>query len=257
MNNLSFFFSGAFLLLFFMILGFFLSKKIKIIALIDIFWSLGPFYIYCYLFSQNLVTREIILLALALLFWSSRLSFFLLWTRILKNHEDPRYQEILSKAKKKKKNIYIFLQFIFQWFLQVCLSISFLPFFWSKNEANQFLLWGGFLLGLISIIGEAKADFELLQFKRKKTGKILNTGLWSLSRHPNYFFDWLFWLAIGLMGASLSYGLFSFTGSVIMWIIFHYLTGPLTERLSLRKHKESYKSYQKRVPFMIPYLFKK
>ena len=89
--------------------------------------------------------------------------------------------------------------------------------------------------------------------KNPKRKGILSTGLWAYSRHPNYFFDWLFWISIGLMGASHSWGWVSFTGAFFMWIIFNYMTGPLTERLSLKKHKEEFADYQRRVSFMIPW----
>jgi len=256
---LHYFLESALFALIFMILGFILSRIIKLVSLIDALWPLTPLLISFMLLMRTPYSFTKILLFSSILIWSLRLSFFIIWTRVLKKHEDSRYKKILPDANSKKKELLIFFQFIFQWFLQICLSLSFLPFFWTSKDPSYFLLIGGFILALLCVLGEAKADSDLLVFKRKKTGSFLTTGLWAYSRHPNYFFDWLFWVAIGVMGSSLSLGGLSFIGSIIMWIIFNYLTGPLTERLSLKKYKEPYSSYLKKVPFMIPHLsfFKK
>ena len=245
------FLNGSLILLCFMAVGFVFSRILKLTSVIDVFWPLGPL-ILCFYLLPRPITLENSLLLFCLLAWSLRLSIFILWTRILKNHEDSRYKEIFPKKNSAKKNILVFFQFIFQGFLQILLGISFLPFHWSQTKPLYSVFGVGFILAILAICGETKADMDVLKFKKENSKGILDTGLWAYSRHPNYFFDWLFWLSIGIMGASLSWGGVAFVGSFVMWIIFNYLTGPLTERLSLKKHKALYLYYQEKVPFMIP-----
>lgn len=248
------FLTASGLLLGFMTLGFFLSKRIRLTSIIDVLWPLGPLFMAFYLFFPGPYSLEKLLLLFCLLVWSLRLSLFLFWTRILKKDEDRRYQEILPKKESRKKDLLAFLQFLFQGFLQILISLSFLPFYWSQEAPSSSLLWISGFFAIASIIGEAMADGEVLRFKRMKLEGILKSGLWKYSRHPNYLFDWLFWVSLGFMGLSLPWGGLSFTGALLMWIIFNYLTGPLTERLSLKKHKDLYLNYQKETPFMIPKL---
>ena len=91
----------------------------------------------------------------------------------------------------------------------------------------------------------------------KTKGNILSTGLWSYSRHPNYFFDWLVWFGVGVMGISLPWGLMSFIGCFLMWFIFNYLTGPITERLSLKSMEIFLETIKKKSPSFFPRLKKK
>ena len=248
--------SGAMLLLFLMFLGFVLSRALNLTSIIDSLWPLGPVFMACYLllpigFSWlNFYTLFILSL------WALRLSLFIFMTRLLKKHEDPRYEKILSRVEAKKKNRAIFFQFMFQGFLQILISLSFLPFVWSQGEFYLSFVVIGFCFSFLAIIGEAYADFELFKFKKKQKKGVLMTGFWAYSRHPNYFCDWCFWLGIGFLGCSLPWGLLSFIAAILMWIIFNYLTGPLTERMSLSKYPEIYSDYQKRVPFMIPSFFR-
>ncbi len=62
----------------------------------------------------------------------------------------------------------------------------------------------GALVLAAAIVGEAVADAQLRRFRRDPTnhGKVCDVGLWRLSRHPNYFFEWLGWLAYPLFALS-------------------------------------------------------
>ena len=64
----------------------------------------------------------------------------------------------------------------------------------------------GVLIAVVAIVGEAISDGQLSAFKRDPAnkGKVCDTGLWALSRHPNYFFEWLHWLAYVAIGVSFA-----------------------------------------------------
>ena len=159
------FIDASFLCLALMMLGFVVSKLINLTSLIDSLWSISPLFISWYLIIKSPLFQSGILLLLVITCWSLRLSLFILFTRVLKKHEDPRYKEIITNTSPTKKNKAIFFQYTFQWFLQIVLSLSFLPFFWQSSQESLFLLYIGFSLSFIGILGETKADFELLRFK--------------------------------------------------------------------------------------------
>lgn len=80
-------------------------------------------------------------------------------------------------------------------------------------------------LGLAALSGETVADAQLQTFKEQRHGPnaICDTGLWALSRHPNYFFEWLVWLAIGLcalgFGHQAEYGWLAFVAPATMYVL--------------------------------------
>ena len=61
------------------------------------------------------------------------------------------------------------------------------------------------MLFAVAVAGEALADRQMRQFRDDKAnqGKIMDRGLWGLSRHPNYFFEWLGWVAYPLVAIGL------------------------------------------------------
>ena len=251
------FLEGALFTLAFMLLGFVLSRTIQLTSLIDVLWPMGSTFLAYNLLLRLPFTWNNFLLLLALGIWCVRLSFFLLATRAIKKEEDLRYQELLKGKESHKETLAVLFQYLFQWFLQVCLGLSFLTFAWNESDNISWYTVGGFVLALLAICGESLADHQLLCFKKQRKVGLLKEGLWAYSRHPNYFFDWLFWLSIGVMGYEFPWGYSAFIGSLVMWIIFNFMSGPLTERLSLRKHKEIFEKYKKQVPFMIPLPWKK
>ena len=68
--------------------------------------------------------------------------------------------------------------------------------------------WIGAGLWVISVLGEAIADQQLRQFKRNplNKGSVCRDGLWNFSRHPNYFFEWLIWVAFALLATASPWG---------------------------------------------------
>jgi steroid 5-alpha reductase family enzyme len=83
----------------------------------------------------------------------------------------------------------------------------------------------------------------------------MRSGLWSLSRHPNYFGEWLFWVGIFLFGI-VSNSQFWWTGIGILslQILFLFISGPMMDKRILEKRPD-YKAHMKKVSafFPLPY----
>lgn len=114
----------------------------------------------------------------------------------------------------------------------------------------------GALMLVIAIAGEGLADEQMRQFKKTTAhGGIAETGLWSWSRHPNYFFEWLGWLAYPVIAFNPAHPLSwaTWIAPVLMYLILRYGTGvPALERVMLESRGEAFRDYQARVSTFIP-----
>ena len=115
----------------------------------------------------------------------------------------------------------------------------------------------GLALMLLAIGGEALADAQLNRFKADKAnhGKVCDLGLWGWSRHPNYFFEWLVWLAYPLIaiGAGWPWGWIALAGPAFMVLLLTRVSGiPPLEAAMVRSRGEAYRAYQRRVSAFVP-----
>jgi steroid 5-alpha reductase family enzyme len=113
----------------------------------------------------------------------------------------------------------------------------------------------------IAILGEGLADAQLARFKAQKhpKGAINDQGLWGWSRHPNYFFEWVGWLAYPVLASSYGLGSpwfwLSFCAAGLMYVLLNFVSGvPPLERSMLASRGEPFRAYQARTSsfFLLP-----
>nr|HAQ95548.1 hypothetical protein [Afipia sp.] len=85
-----------------------------------------------------------------------------------------------------------------------------------------------------------------------------DTGLWGWSRHPNYFFEWLGWLAYPLFaidfGGDFPWGFAALAGPICMyWLLVHVSGIPPLEEHMLRRHGSKFHDYQSKTSAFFPY----
>jgi steroid 5-alpha reductase family enzyme len=117
------------------------------------------------------------------------------------------------------------------------------------------LEYAGAALWTICIIGEATADAQLKRFKSKpeNKGKVCNVGLWSYSRHPNYFFEWMIWVSYFIFACASPWGWISIVCPAIILLLLFKVTGiPLTEEQSIRSRGDAYREYQRTTSVFVP-----
>jgi steroid 5-alpha reductase family enzyme len=115
------------------------------------------------------------------------------------------------------------------------------------------------VLMLVAVMGEAVSDGQLRRFRAvpANAGRVCDVGLWRYSRHPNYFFEWLEWVAFPLLAINLSgiypCGWLALTAPVCMYWLLVYVSGipPLEEHM-LRSRGAAYKAYQRRTSAFFP-----
>jgi steroid 5-alpha reductase family enzyme len=113
---------------------------------------------------------------------------------------------------------------------------------------------------LVAIAGEAIADRQLRAFKAnpQNRGKICDVGLWRLSRHPNYFFEWLTWTAYSVIAIDFAghnpYGWLALAAPACMyWVLVHVSGIPPLERHMLRTRGDAFRHYQLRTRAFFPF----
>lgn len=210
-------------------------------ATVDAFWSIA-ITLAALTYNEFSFKNSInIIVNILLLVWALRLFGYLFLKRVLPKKIDKRYTAI-SDNWSISTNIGFFLNFQFQAFLALFISI---PFFFTKNLTHwNALLIFSLLLVIIGIIGESIADFQLQKFKSNHNKKVCDAGLWKYSRHPNYFFEWLIWLGFSLPGGLQPIGLFAFISPLLLLFLMLKVTGPITERLSIKSRGKLYLDYQ-------------
>mgnify|MGYP003435123257 FL=1 len=114
----------------------------------------------------------------------------------------------------------------------------------------------GTLVLVIAIVGEGLADEQMRKFKSEgHHGAIMDKGLWGWSRHPNYFFEWLGWLAYPVIGFDPSepWSWATWIAPIVMFLILRFGTGvPALEKTMLQSRGDKFRDYQKRVSAFFP-----
>lgn len=113
------------------------------------------------------------------------------------------------------------------------------------------------ILILAAVIGEGLADGQMKRFRADPAnkGQVMDRGLWGWSRHPNYFFQWLGWLAYPLIALDPSQPVtfLSFTAPLVMFGLLRYVSGvPPLEEAMLKSRGDLFRAYQNRVSVFFP-----
>lgn len=225
-----------------------LALIIKKMSLMDIVWSLGLGIGGVLIFQKTDSHSLNAWLSLGLiLLWSVRMGVHLFVNRILSDKEDSRYQRLINHSGKAWK--LVFLAFFL---LQIFFIFIFLFPIKAAIDSNggSFGLFNilGFVIGILALVGETLSDNQLKRFSAniQNKGKVCKEGFWRYSRHPNYFFEWLFWFSfVGLAYGGDSF-YWSLVGPIVMYLFLRYITGvPFAELSSLESRGDAYKLYQK------------
>lgn len=187
--------------------------------------------------------------------WGLRLAFYLVSTRVIGHPEEGRYQE-LRRQWKTNISFKFLLFFEFQALLCVVLAMPFLLAARNPQNGLSPLEWAACALWIVAMAGEAAADAQLNRFKANlaNKGHTCQVGLWHYSRHPNYFFEWLIWMAFALfaLGSPQGYwGLFS--PALILYFVLRVTGIPATEAQALRTRGEEYRRYQQTTSAFVPW----
>lgn len=229
----------------------------------DAYWSVAPLVIALYYTlvasSGDIVFIRQVLVVTLVFIWGIRLT--LNWARQWRGlrHEDWRYANFRSKSKgwfwlvelmgiEMMPTTIVFLG---------CLSLY--PSLATGTSPLGVLDWIAIVVTAGAIILETMADEQLRKFVKAnpKPGKIMSTGLWAHSRHPNYLGEIMFWWGLFLfaISADLSYW-WVVVGPVAMTLLFIFVSIPMMDKRNLER-KSGYEDHMKKVSALLPWFSKK
>ena len=236
------------------------SIPLKNVSIVDLFWGIGFIVansVY-FFYEGDIFSRHILVFVLVGI-WGLRLSLYLLIRNYGKG-EDFRYQEF---RRQYGPNRYWWFSFFQVFLLQgVLIMLVSLPLLGVRTQTTGHELnWIDYFAVLVWIVGflfETVGDYQLARFKKDPTnkGKVLNSGLWRYTRHPNYFGDAAVWWSFGLF--SLASGAYwHIVGTVLMTYLIIKISGVSLLESSLQKAKPKYKEYIDKTSAFIPWFPKK
>ncbi len=196
--------------------------------------------------------RMVVLVIIAA--WALRLGGHI-GARTGKHDEDPRYANLIEQwGDSAALRLFVFLQIQALAAFVLVLSV-YLAATNSAAFAQGFDI-AAMAVAAIALGGEALSDFQLARFRKTPQAKteVCETGLWRYSRHPNYFFEWLFWccwLLFALQGTAWSW-LALLAPMMMYWLLVHVSGIPPLEEHMLRSRGEKFRSLQQRVNAFFP-----
>lgn len=204
--------------------------------------------------SDNLDNRSKLLASLVII-WAVRLGSFLL-NRIMQDGKDDRFDKI-------KPN---FLRFLNVWTLQaiwVSLTAAAALIAITTIERKELGIFAivGTVIWIIGFLFEVVADYQKRQFKRNPAnqGKFIQTGLWSKSRHPNYFGEIMLWIGVFIIAMPVLKGWqwVALLSPIFVTLLLTKVSGiPGLEAKANKKWggQADYEAYKVKTPVLIPKL---
>ena len=195
-----------------------------------------------------------IVLALFIILWAIRLGSFL-FMRIHKTGEDKRFKFIKPSP----------TRFFMTWTLQgMWVSLCSMCALTAIASNNGVVQNGLFFVGMLVFIGgliiEMIADAQKSNFRKNPENKdqFIRHGLWSYSRHPNYFGEITLWLGISIMSLSSlsSWQYITLISPIFTYLLLVYVSGVRILEISGKEkwgHLESYKEYIRTTPSLFPF----
>jgi steroid 5-alpha reductase family enzyme len=209
-----------------------IALKVGRHSVIDVAWGLGFVAVAVvgyFLFDGDPATRLLMLVLVAV--WGVRLAVHI-GLRARGHGEDPRYVKLLSRATGNRtlyalKTVYL-PQGLALWFIS-------LPVQFAQREPDglNWIAWIGVAVWAVGFAFEAIGDWQLTRFRADPAnrGRVLDTGLWRYTRHPNYFGDACVWWGIFLVAAAHFPGCLTVLSPLLMTYTLMKVTGkPVLER---------------------------
>jgi len=238
-----------------------IAVRIRDVSFIDSFWAFGMVMLAVSTYVQaesGSPQRKFLILALTSA-WGLRLAIHL-FTRWRAEGEDPRYNRILGSAMETKGWSFARASLVMVFAMQapllfiVCLPAQ-LGQLGAEPAQVGWLAFAGKCLALVGIGFETIGDWQLRRFRADSAGagRVLDTGLWRYTRHPNYFGDTCVWWGIWLIAAETSIGLWAVSGPILLtWLLTRLSGVPMLER-GLRKRHPGYEDYIRRTSGFFPW----
>lgn len=239
------------------------ARRLRDVSFIDAVWPLGMLMLALATFprTDGDPIRKWLLLWLVGV-WAVRLGWHL-FSRWRRNGPDARYVELIERYKADRGWVFgktallvVFLpQGVLAWLTSLPVQLGQVA--WDPPVG--WIGWTGAVLAVIGIGFESIGDAQLAAFKKdkKSKGKVLDTGLWKYTRHPNYFGDACMWWGLYLIAAETGPGVWAILGPAFLTFTLTRWSGIVITEKATAKTKPGYADYVRRTSAFIPWPPKK
>ena len=194
-----------------------------------------------------------LLLVLFISVWALRLSSFLFF-RVKRSGEDVRFIKIKQS----------FSQFLMTFTIQglwvfMCLFPAIIVMSSNQSNFNIFTIVGS-ILWVVGFFIEIISDYQKTEFNKVNKGSFISTGLWSKSRHPNYFGEFLLWLGITIISFPYfeGYKYIALVSPLFVYLLLNKVSGVnLLENIAEKRwgDNKKYIEYKNQTPVFFPKIF--
>ena len=222
------------------------------VSIVDSLWSL-MFLALCltYYLSYDFTTQRSVVVLLLVGVWAIRLSAYITW-RNWGEPEDARYQTMRKKHKPNFEIRSLVTVFLLQGALAWIISAPLLAATTGSVPLNLLDMLA-IALVLFGILFESVADAQLAAFKANQNnrGKVLDTGLWRYTRHPNYFGECCVWWGFYLFALATG-GWWSLFSPLLMTFLLLRVSGVTLLEKDIVERRPAYRDYIARTNAFIP-----
>jgi len=234
-----------------------LSLALKNAGIVDIFWGAGFVLLSAVYFvaADGFSERKLLVLALVAV-WGLRLSGYILWRNRGKG-EDYRYARWRERAGDRFWWTSLLQVFLLQGLLMWVISMPVLAA-QSADEPDSLTAvdFLGTAVWAVGFFFEAVGDWQLARFKAEPAnrGKVMRSGVWRYTRHPNYFGDATQWWGLYVIAAGAADGYWTLFSPLLMTVLLLRVSGvALLERAQVET-KPQYREYIESTSAFVPWL---
>ena len=239
------------------------SLRLKDVSFVDAAWPLGMLMLALATWprTDGDETRRFLLLWLVSI-WAIRLGVHL-FRRWRVYGADGRYVSLVERQEQNKgwsfaktALLFVFLpQAVLAWLTSLPVQLGQV----APDPGVGWIGWAGAALAVVGIAFESIGDAQLSAFRKdpKNKGKVLDTGLWRYTRHPNYFGDACVWWGLYLIAAETAPGLWSIMGPIFLTFTLTRWSGIGITEKAVAESRVGYADYVRRTSPFIPWRPKK
>ncbi len=266
LNNMTSLSLAAVLIFVYMTGGFLLATFKKRNDVVDPMWGAGFALVALGTYLGVMSSRNIVgaILVLLVVIWATRLTVRLIKRVQKKTEEDYRYKKWREEWM-RRGGVYFYMRSFLQVFMLqgLLMFIIALPFIVVQSVAlpSEGFLWfygntlfvAGVIVWVIGFTFEVIGDWQLSKFlsKRDNKGKIMQSGLWKYSRHPNYFGEAALWWGVWLIATSVNAPLWTIISPITITFLLLKVSGvPMLE--AQWKGSKVYEKYKEKTSVFIP-----
>lgn len=241
-----------------MVLLWLLSLRLRDVSIVDAFWGTGFVLVAWAGFASGDGGARPLLVASLTSLWGIRLSVHLL-LRSLGHDEDPRYKAIRARVGPRFPLLSLVIVFVFQGLLIWIISLPLQVALTARAPAALTPLDGvGTAIFAVGLLFEAIGDLQLTRFRADPAsrGKVLDSGLFRYTRHPNYFGDALLWWGLSCFALATG-GWWTLLSPALMTFFLLRVSGVSLLERGLVKRRPEYAAYIERTSAFVPWFPKR